>query len=116
MRPNRRSKKDEVTTIDNQSWVSIHCYVVKDWCHLPILISLKQVIEGGNLDNFTKVIMGVLIRWGVSNGDVATKLMSFGAKGVNVFQGVHNGMLPTKSKINLPPTWKAFIAWHIALI
>lgn len=23
---------DEVITIDNQSWVSINCYVVQDWC------------------------------------------------------------------------------------
>jgi hypothetical protein len=42
--------------------------------------------------------------------------MSFEANNVNVFERVHNGMLPTKSKINLMPTWKAFIAWHIALI
>jgi len=51
---------DEVTTIDNQSWISIHYYVVQDWCHLPILIFLQQVIEGGGLDNLIEIIMGVL--------------------------------------------------------
>ncbi len=29
---------DEVTTIDNQSWISIPCYIVQNWCHLPVLI------------------------------------------------------------------------------
>jgi hypothetical protein len=32
---------DEVTTIDNQSWISIHCYVVQDWCRLHVLIFFK---------------------------------------------------------------------------
>jgi hypothetical protein len=57
--PNWRSKKYEVITIDNQSWVSIHCYVVKDWCHLPVFFSLEQDTKGGNFDNLT---MGVLIK------------------------------------------------------
>jgi hypothetical protein len=35
---------DEVTMIDNKSWISIHSYVVQDWCRIPILISLEQVI------------------------------------------------------------------------
>jgi hypothetical protein len=51
---------DEVTMIDNQSWISIHYYVVQDWCRLPILISLEQVIEGGGSNNLTKVIIGAL--------------------------------------------------------
>ncbi len=37
---------DEVKTINNQSWIFIHkFYVVQDWCHIPIPISLKQVTE-----------------------------------------------------------------------
>jgi hypothetical protein len=34
---------DEVTMIDNQSWISIHSYVVQNWYHIPILIYLEQV-------------------------------------------------------------------------
>jgi hypothetical protein len=33
--------------------------------------------------------------------------MSFGADNVNVFQAMHNGMLPTKSNISLPPHLEA---------
>jgi hypothetical protein len=33
---------DEVTTTDNQSWISIYnFYFVQDWCHIPIPISLE---------------------------------------------------------------------------
>ncbi len=35
---------DEVFTIDNQSWLSIHCYVVENWVRIPILISLDRVV------------------------------------------------------------------------
>jgi hypothetical protein len=31
---------DEVSTLDNQSWLSIHCYVMQNWVKIPILISL----------------------------------------------------------------------------
>ncbi len=51
---------NEVTTIDNQSWISIHSYVVQDWCHIHVLISLEQVIERGGANNLIKVIMGAL--------------------------------------------------------
>jgi hypothetical protein len=34
---------DEVTSIDNGSWISIHCYVVQNWSRVPILISLQHV-------------------------------------------------------------------------
>jgi hypothetical protein len=38
---------DEVTTINNQSWISIHNFYVQDQCHMPIPIFLKQIIERG---------------------------------------------------------------------
>ncbi len=77
---------DEVTTIDNHSWIYIHSYVVWDWCHIPIFISLEQVTEGGGIDNLTKVIMGDLKEQGVIfNVNIVTQLISFGADGLNVF-------------------------------
>jgi len=85
---------DEVTMIDNQSWISIHFYVVGDWCHIRILIYLQQVIEGRGVDNLIKVIMGDLKEHGVIyNVNIATKLISFGVNGLNVFQGVHNDVI-----------------------
>jgi hypothetical protein len=51
---------DEITTIGNQSWISIHCYLVQYWCCLFVLISLEQIIEGGRFDNLTQMIMDVM--------------------------------------------------------
>ncbi len=77
---------DEVTTIDNRLWISIYSYIVQDWCCILVLISLKWVIEGGGVDNQTKVIMGVLKKHGgFFSAHIAGKLISFGANGVNVF-------------------------------
>jgi hypothetical protein len=32
---------DEVTMIDNQSWISIHSYIVQDWCRILVFIFLE---------------------------------------------------------------------------
>jgi hypothetical protein len=42
---------DEVTMIDNQSWISIHSYVVQNWCHILLLISFEHVIKRGRANN-----------------------------------------------------------------
>ncbi len=47
---------EEVNTIDTQSWISVHAYVVNNWEYLPILIVLEKVINSGGNDNITKVI------------------------------------------------------------
>jgi hypothetical protein len=76
---------------------------------LSVLIFLKQVTEGDDLDNLIKIIMGFLRKdGGVFYVDVATKLMSFGVDGVNVFQGMHNGVT-CQIQDKFP-----FIAWHIS--
>ncbi len=93
---------DEVITIDNQSWVFIHCYVVQDWCYLFLLIFKEQVTKGKGLNNLIKILMDVLEKHGdVSNVGATTKLMSFNVDGVNVFQGVCKVIL-IKFKISLP--------------
>jgi hypothetical protein len=51
----------EVSTIDNQSWMSIHYYVVQNWVRIPILIFLDKVVAGLRSDNLFKLIMEVLI-------------------------------------------------------
>lgn len=77
---------DEITTIDNQSWISIHCYVVQNWCCLLVLISLEQVTKRRGSNNLTKMIMDALKKHiGVSDANVVVKLLSFGDDGVNVF-------------------------------
>jgi hypothetical protein len=68
---------DEVSTLDNQSWLSIHCYVMENWVRIPILISFNCVLEGSSSDNLTKVIMEALTIGEIMPRDqVASNLMN----------------------------------------
>jgi hypothetical protein len=84
---------DEVFTVDNQSWLFVHCYVVQNWVRIPIFIYLDKVLESLSSDNLTKVIMEALtIGGGLPKYQIAQKLICFGVDGVNVFQGTKNGV------------------------
>jgi hypothetical protein len=72
---------DEIMIMDNASWISIHAYVVKNWSHVPILISLDHVIEGENSKTLTKVIMATMCNGGgFGKEDIANYLLPFGAR------------------------------------
>lgn len=38
---------DEVITIDNQSWISIHYYVAASFMHVPTLFIFEHMGDGG---------------------------------------------------------------------
>jgi hypothetical protein len=69
---------DEVTSIDNGLWISIHCYVVQNWNRVPILISLECVQDQAASANLLHLIMStVKHKGGVYGGNLVHKLMSF---------------------------------------
>jgi hypothetical protein len=37
---------DGVNTINNQSWLSVHAYVVQNWLQIPIFFSFEHVVLG----------------------------------------------------------------------
>ena len=84
---------DEVSTIDAQSWLSIHIYVCIGFRRVPILLSLS-CLEGGNgALAVREMIEGMLSHhFGLSPAKVASRLVCFGADGVSVFQGRKNGV------------------------
>jgi len=64
-------------------------YVVEGWKYIPILLTLEQVLFCGTANNLTKVIVTSLLQnGGFSDTHLVLKLISFGANGVLVFQGV----------------------------
>jgi hypothetical protein len=84
---------DEVTTIDNGSWISIHAYVVQNWSRVPYLISLEKVVEGSGSDNLTQVIIDALTQAAkLERLALAKMLLCFGADGVSTFQGPKTGV------------------------
>ncbi len=51
-------------------------------------------MDGSNLDDLTTIFMHPFMNHrGISECDIANRLVSFGANGVNVFQGVQNGVI-----------------------
>lgn len=51
---------NEVTTLDNHSWISIYIYTIQDWKIVPMLLCLQRVIQGDGVANITKIILGAL--------------------------------------------------------
>jgi hypothetical protein len=79
---------DEVTTIDNGSWICVHVYVVDCWTKVPILVCVDRIVDGSSFNNLTEVIMNVLLKGGaLMKEELAKKLFCFGNNEVNMFQG-----------------------------
>ena len=54
---------DEVTTVDNQSWISIHAYCVQDFYRQPILISLECLTKGSFATRLAITINNAMINF-----------------------------------------------------
>jgi len=52
---------DEVSIVDNQSCLFVHCYVVENLVRIPILIFLDRVVASSRSNNLSKVIMEALM-------------------------------------------------------
>jgi hypothetical protein len=71
---------DEITSLDNQAWISIHGYVCENWTRIMLLLSLKQVVDGTGANSLINVIVEAIKGSGDLNDyDFATKVASFGA-------------------------------------
>ena len=76
---------------NNSQWLCIHIYVVLDWIRVLLLLNILKV-EGQGADSLFGMIVSALYEeGGLSREEMGKKLICFGANGVNVFQGHHNG-------------------------
>ena len=83
---------DEVTTVDNTSWIGVHVYAVNSWERVPYLLHLS-LSDCGTVDHVTDVIMHALLgEGGLTREQIAGKLVSFGADGISTFQGPKTGV------------------------
>jgi hypothetical protein len=58
---------NEVTTLDNWQWISVHVYVMKDWCRFPILLTLERVEMNVTAINITLILLKCMAKYrGVS--------------------------------------------------
>ena len=95
---------DETTACDNTSWIAIHAYVMVNWCHVPLLLTIQKMdSDGATANKLTSVIMAALIaRGGVSDAEIAGKLLCFGADDVSTFQGLKSGVTAQIKKKSAP--------------
>jgi hypothetical protein len=71
---------NEVTTIDNGSWVSITIYYVSEFSRESFNVKLEHVEEGGSSNNIIKIIMKAVSELtSMSKRDVAQRMLAFGA-------------------------------------
>jgi hypothetical protein len=80
---------NEVTTVDVQQLINIQWYVMWNWKHVPILLTLKKVEVGATLDNIKGVILDAMGRYGsLTNSNMASKWIYLGCDGDSIFQGI----------------------------
>jgi hypothetical protein len=71
---------DEVTTIDNGSWVSMTIYYVDEFARESVNAALQHIDEGATSNNLTKIIMkAVQGLIGMTHEEIAVKMLAFGA-------------------------------------
>jgi hypothetical protein len=51
---------DEIITIDNQSWIVIHYYVVASFMCVPILLTFEHLGDGGTTTQASKLSLFLL--------------------------------------------------------
>ncbi len=84
---------DELNTIDNQTWLYVHVYVTKEWNRLPILLNLQRMIDGSIANNLTFLIIQSLVEYGgLSEVNIARKLICFSVDEVTIFHRVKSGV------------------------
>jgi hypothetical protein len=84
---------DEVTMIDNTSWVGVQVYAMQSWERMPYLLHVSCVSKSSTSDHLINVIMHVLLsEGGLAREEIACKLVCFKADGVSTFQGPKTGI------------------------
>ena len=107
---------DEVTSVDCQSCISVHDYVVIDWKQMPVFLTLERVIEGGTTDNLIVVIVNAARAYGgLTEKKIREKLITFGQMGFLHFKVLNPVSLYNLSTSTLLSWWVS-IAWHTARI
>jgi hypothetical protein len=55
-----KNRTNDVTTLHNGTWLSVHLYIIKDWLCIPLLVGLVQIRATTSIDALTKVIMATI--------------------------------------------------------
>jgi hypothetical protein len=84
---------DEVTSSDNQSWLSLHAYIPLGFKRCSILLALIRLVDGNGADAIREAVMS-MVHWhsGLNEDQIPNRPVNFGADRVSVFQGSQRGV------------------------
>jgi len=98
---------DEVTTINNTQWLSIHLYVVQNWKRIPILLCVEIVSTYVTSNNIYALMLKCLGDFGgLGLEDHMRKLVNISCEASSVFQD-HRTRVTQQFKEKTTP----FITW-----
>jgi hypothetical protein len=70
---------DEITNMDNQSWISMHVDVVEDFKKTPIFVNFQHVTIGTNTNILIIFMKNFYVEFeGLSNHDMVVKVFEGG--------------------------------------
>jgi hypothetical protein len=68
--------------MDNPSWVSVHHFIVQDWCCIPLSLNVKHVLSRSKANSLTLLIMNFLMtQGGLQEETFVSRLVCFGVDG-----------------------------------
>jgi hypothetical protein len=84
---------DEVTAIDNTSWICMSIYMVNDHIRHSYLLGVHKMMENSTAENIYELVNNSLKEsGGMDPLMIAKKLVCVGADGASVMQGQRNGL------------------------
>ena len=70
---------DEVTTINNGTWISVALYYVSEFACCNFMVTLEHVEEGASSNNLTRIIIKAVTKLtGMSRSGIASWMVAFG--------------------------------------
>jgi hypothetical protein len=82
---------DEVTAVDHQSWLSIHCYVCLQFKRVHILLSLSRSDEENTANAVGRAIQEMVVHHtGINDITLVARIVCLGTDGDSLFQGCRN--------------------------
>jgi hypothetical protein len=64
---------NKVTIVNVQQWINIHIFLMKNWQHVPILLTFKKIEVGATLNNIKTMILDAMGTYMVFLDDMASK-------------------------------------------
>jgi hypothetical protein len=80
---------DEIIIINNQSWISIHYYMVVALKCVYVLFTFQWMVKGGTTTNIKAIIFFTLMKFGgLFKSKILKHIMWQGVNGALTFQGL----------------------------